>query len=169
MVRENVFAPDAKDFSACLELLGYRTIALGFNSADFTSQNRQRQFIVGCPDERIAAAFQRALLDTADDIGINSPCSEEKKVLAACLTAHPCRMAAEDNYCFESEIKRLRILSPEECERLQGFPVDWTAGFSSNRRRIMLGNAVTVPIIKWIAERIKETINESNENRTDGL
>jgi DNA (cytosine-5)-methyltransferase 1 len=50
----------------------------------------------------------------------------------------------------------LRRLMPVECERLQGFPDDWTAGHSDTARYRMLGNAVAVPVAKWIGERVME-------------
>jgi DNA (cytosine-5)-methyltransferase 1 len=48
----------------------------------------------------------------------------------------------------------VRRLTPRECERLQGFPDDWTAGFSDSTRYKMLGNAVSVPVVEWIARRL---------------
>jgi DNA (cytosine-5)-methyltransferase 1 len=48
----------------------------------------------------------------------------------------------------------VRRLTPTECERLQGFPSDWTAGFSDSVRYRMLGNAVTVNVAEWIARRL---------------
>lgn len=48
----------------------------------------------------------------------------------------------------------VRRLTPRECERLQGLPDDWTAGESDSARYRMLGNAVCVPVIQWIGERI---------------
>lgn len=47
-----------------------------------------------------------------------------------------------------------RRLTPRECERLQGFPDDWTKGFSDSARYRMLGNAVAVPVAEWIARRL---------------
>jgi DNA (cytosine-5)-methyltransferase 1 len=49
----------------------------------------------------------------------------------------------------------VRRLTPLECERLQGFPRDWTAGFADSVRYRMLGNAVAVPVVEWIARRIR--------------
>jgi len=49
---------------------------------------------------------------------------------------------------------RVRRLTPTECERLQGFPDGWTAGFSDAVRYRMLGNAVTVNVVEWIAKRV---------------
>lgn len=48
----------------------------------------------------------------------------------------------------------VRRLTPIECERLQGFPDNWTAGFSDSTRYRMLGNAVSVPVAQWIARQI---------------
>lgn len=49
---------------------------------------------------------------------------------------------------------RIRQLTPLECERLQGFPDEWTAGFPNSTRYKMLGNAVAVPVVEWIARRM---------------
>lgn len=49
---------------------------------------------------------------------------------------------------------RIRRLTPTECERLQGFPDNWTVGISDSQRYKCLGNAVTVNVIKDIAERL---------------
>lgn len=47
-----------------------------------------------------------------------------------------------------------RKLMPTECERLQGFPDGWTEGFPDTTRYRMLGNAVAVPVVEWIARRL---------------
>jgi len=46
----------------------------------------------------------------------------------------------------------IRRLTPKECERLQGFPDDWTAGISDTQRYKCLGNAVSVPVVEYIAK-----------------
>lgn len=51
---------------------------------------------------------------------------------------------------------RVRRLTPRECERLQGFPDDWTAGQADIHRYRQIGNAVTVPVIEWLAARIRQ-------------
>jgi len=54
----------------------------------------------------------------------------------------------------------VRRLTPRECERLQGFPDDFTACDGSGRplsdsaRYRLLGNAVTVPVATWLGRRI---------------
>jgi DNA (cytosine-5)-methyltransferase 1 len=63
----------------------------------------------------------------------------------------------------------VRRLTPSECEGLQGFPVGWTnvpnedaraEGDSDSARYQALGNAVAVPVIEWISNRIKLALNQ---------
>jgi DNA (cytosine-5)-methyltransferase 1 len=48
----------------------------------------------------------------------------------------------------------VRRLTPIECERLQGFPDDWTNVGSDAQRYKQMGNAVTVNVIKWIGRNL---------------
>jgi DNA (cytosine-5)-methyltransferase 1 len=48
----------------------------------------------------------------------------------------------------------VRRLTPVECERLQGFPDNWTANQADSARYRQLGNAVAVPVVEWIARRL---------------
>ena len=50
--------------------------------------------------------------------------------------------------------KKIRRLTEIECERLQGFPDNWTEGISSTQRYKCLGNAVSVPVVKEIMTRL---------------
>lgn len=52
------------------------------------------------------------------------------------------------------ETARIRRLTPVECERLQGFPDNWTEGVSDTQRYKTLGNAVTVNVIEDIMARM---------------
>jgi len=54
---------------------------------------------------------------------------------------------------------RIRRLTPRECERLQGFPDDWTKGCSDTQRYKQTGNAVSVPVIDAIGKRIIEVFH----------
>ena len=55
---------------------------------------------------------------------------------------------------------QVRRLTPRECERLQGFPDDYTAipfrgkPAADSPRYRALGNSMAVPVVRWIAERI---------------
>lgn len=48
----------------------------------------------------------------------------------------------------------VRRLTPVECERLQGFPDNWTADQADSHRYKQMGNAVTVNVIQWIGARL---------------
>lgn len=62
---------------------------------------------------------------------------------------------------------RIRRLTPRECERLQGFPDDFTrygitekgekVEISDTQRYKMMGNAVTVNVVEFLARRIGRT------------
>ena len=50
----------------------------------------------------------------------------------------------------------VRRLTPIECERLQGFPGNWTdlGGTADAPRYRALGNSMAVPVMQWIGKRI---------------
>lgn len=54
----------------------------------------------------------------------------------------------------------VRRLTPIECERLQGFPDNWTDGQADSNRYKQMGNAVAVPVVQWIINRMLAQINE---------
>jgi DNA (cytosine-5)-methyltransferase 1 len=68
--------------------------------------------------------------------------------------------ASGRNTAMVSSASAVRRLTPRECERLQGFPDDYT--LVPHRGRMMadgprykcLGNSMAVPVIRWIGERI---------------
>jgi DNA (cytosine-5)-methyltransferase 1 len=52
----------------------------------------------------------------------------------------------------------VRRLTPRECERLQGFPDDYTridGRTADGPRYKALGNSMAVPVMRWIGERIQ--------------
>ncbi len=63
----------------------------------------------------------------------------------------------EHGVAYGSTVRRL---TPRECERLQGFPDDYTAVPYRNKsaadgpRYKALGNSMAVPVMRWIGERI---------------
>jgi DNA (cytosine-5)-methyltransferase 1 len=52
----------------------------------------------------------------------------------------------------------VRRLTPVECERLQGFPDNWTEGQSDSARYKQMGNAVAVPVVEWVIQNICDTV-----------
>ena len=54
----------------------------------------------------------------------------------------------------DPQTKRLRLLTPVECERLNGFPDGWTEGMSERMRYFCMGNALVVGLIERMGRRI---------------
>jgi len=63
----------------------------------------------------------------------------------------------------------VRRLTPVECERLQGFPDGWTAGQPDSARYKQLGNAVTVPVVEWIINRMVKLSMATEANKNESL
>lgn len=69
-----------------------------------------------------------------------------------------------------------RIVTPDlrDAERLQGFPADWTkaADQAVGRRRTdrwkLVGNAVSVPVAKWLGERLRTNEDYLREDKELG-
>ena len=85
---------------------------------------------------------------------------------AICADTHPGCYSGQDAYqnrlIPEDKVRRL---TPVECERLQGFPDNWTRIAYRNKppelcpdgpRYKAIGNSWAVPVVRWIGERIKE-------------
>jgi len=49
-----------------------------------------------------------------------------------------------------------RLLTPIECERLNGFPDNWTDSMSDRMRYFCMGNALVVDLIELMGKRIEE-------------
>jgi DNA (cytosine-5)-methyltransferase 1 len=81
-------------------------------------------------------------------------------------TCHEYSRADSFNMAVASNLS-VRRLTPTECERLQGFPDGFTKIPYRNKpadkcpdgpRYKALGNSMAVPVMRWIGERIQETI-----------
>ena len=82
-------------------------------------------------------------------------------VLSPSLTAHndPSRSPQSSEItaqiqAMHEETSQVRRLTPVECERLQGFPDNWTDGQADSARYRQMGNAVAVPVVEWIMRRL---------------
>jgi DNA (cytosine-5)-methyltransferase 1 len=80
----------------------------------------------------------------------------------------PCLTSPEHNTTRLFDGYRIRRLTPIECERLQGFPDNHTSlgdydgevkPVSNTQRYKQCGNAVTVDVVKAVAERLKPIFN----------
>ena len=55
----------------------------------------------------------------------------------------------------DPKTKKLRKLTPIECERINGFPDNWTNTDMPERQRyFIMGNALVVPIIQRVADEL---------------
>ena len=73
------------------------------------------------------------------------------------------------NMPLMNEGSTVRRLTPVECERLQGFPDGWTAQRVDEKKGLVeqadsarykqMGNAVAVPVVEWIFNRLVEQDN----------
>lgn len=96
----------------------------------------------------------------------NSNPATESKMLVGSLTSS--QGGADENDAADGRIVGPipRRLTPRECERLHGFPDDWTAEgvdgdgepteISDTQRYKQMGNAVSVPVAAWVGQRILE-------------
>lgn len=60
----------------------------------------------------------------------------------------------------DPETGTIRILTPIECERLQGFPDNWTEGMPDRMRRFCMGNALVVPMITRMGNMINNIVEQ---------
>lgn len=103
------------------------------------------------------------------DIAHRSDVIRMQKDKAPTLTA---RMGTGGNNVpcvFLFDTNTIRKLTPKECERLQGFPDDYTKIPYRNKKSIncpdsprykSIGNSMAVPIIRWLGIRIKNYLGE---------
>ena len=72
---------------------------------------------------------------------------------------------SQDQYILNAPLINVRRLTPRECERLQGFPDDYTLipykgkEASDAVRYHALGNSWAVPVVRWIGRRIMEVLS----------
>jgi DNA (cytosine-5)-methyltransferase 1 len=158
-----------------LSELGYGVAWRILNSRYFGApQSRPRVFV--CAWYRSPSRAIRALYEPEVS---PRPGNERAGFLTACRQASSGAIVPEVAYClaatsgrhtgtdwsrsYVSYHDRVRRLTPQECEGLQGFPKDWTIPephleLAENEldslRYAALGNAVCVPVVEWIANRI---------------
>ena len=85
------------------------------------------------------------------------PCPND---MSATLSTHNTQTLITGDH--EERGLTVRRLTPRECERLQGFPDDYTDIPYRNKehapdgaRYKALGNSMAVPVMRWIGERIR--------------
>jgi len=163
---------DFGSFLGALAELGYGFAYRVLDAQYFgVAQRRRRVFVVGCAGRDWQRAVQ-VLLERESMCG-NPPPSREAREGTAHDVA-PCLEASDGNKwgcnqwvdAGKAVIDRLTVrrLTPRECERLQGFPDDYTLipGAKDTPRYKALGNSMAVPVMRWIFERIAHYPNDSS-------
>ena len=111
----------------------------------------------------------------------------ERKIVQACLTPDRINkrqngrrfkedgepsftLTGQDVHGVAIGYRRIRRLTPVECERLQGFPDGWTQkgltkegkeiDVSDTQRYKLCGNAVSTPVITFLGELLKDCLEE---------
>lgn len=170
---------DGRDFAVIMQTfqqMGYGVAWRIFNTRYFgTPQSRPRVYICawkGSATKAVNVLYESgktALPENArlgflretkcDKTGAHVP------EIAFCLAATSGRHTGTDwSRTYISYHDEVRRLTPTECEKLQGFPDSWTLPHEDfhlsddaidTLRYHAIGNAVSVPVVHWIAKRIK--------------
>lgn len=169
-----------RDMGAILGALGELGYGWAYRIMDArwtgVPQRRRRVFIVGHLGTRTRAA--EVLLEPEGGAGSLVP-QQQGEVEVAHFDSHGAHTSPVLSFHHQNRIKEstpvfvdeaptlmtakvplvyvdgsLRKLTPVECERLQGFPDDWTASLANTHRYRVLGNAVAVPVVEWLGKRM---------------
>jgi len=190
---ENVkgaFSSNARaDFWAILQAFanigGYRLEWQLLNTSWVLPQNRERIYLIG----HLAGRSEPRVFPITEDDFFTTEKAQIQSQTPICTTLKASgSMRPEDTYIIPKEANTLtgggksgglhsdmtviggvRRLTEIECERLQGFPDNYTqyGNYNGRIRRIsktnrykLIGNAVTVDIVELIAKRLKLKNNE---------
>lgn len=131
-------AARAEDISPVLQSKNPMAIAFTQNTRDEVREINGDGSIVGALSAERGMKQQPYLAEIVGTLRADAGAPKHEADLTKLVTHH----------------SAVRRLTPRECERLQGFPDDWTEGFSDSARCRMLGNAIAVPCAEWIAKRL---------------
>ena len=116
-------------------------------------QRRQRVFIVGCFGDRRAPVEILFEPESSSGLRVKTATQQNRDASGGALGTLTAKCSLQPACLILTE-HGPRDTTPVERERLQGFPDGWTAGHSDAARWRMTGNAVAVPVVEWIANRI---------------
>lgn len=143
-------------FDASEDGTGRGTPIIPFDTTQITSKTNRCQPKAGDPCHPLAAgAHPPSVAFTTKDHG-----QDATEDLAPTLRAMPGDHANGGGQIGVQQGLGVRRLTPRECERLQGFPDDYTLvpyrkkPAADGPRYKALGNSMAVPVMRWIGERI---------------
>jgi len=88
-------------------------------------------------------------------LGIDPEINVREEIMGTLASAHKSGTGTQPVVQIPVGVRRL---TPRECERLQGFPDDYTKigdKTPDGPRYKSLGNSMAVPVMRWIGERIQ--------------
>ena len=140
-----------------------RTQAKGQGQGVQHTQDWRRRSLPGDGQVMVKEATSKgyAVAQEGDSINCCNPNSKTRRGRVGKGIAQTLDTGMEQATIQQTNIRRL---TPTECERLQGFPDQWTSkgnldgkvvDISDTQRYKQCGNAVSVPIVQLVAERIK--------------
>ena len=114
----------------------------------------------------IGGGSETLIIDISHRSDVIRECGETSPTLTA-------RMGTGGNNvpCIQEEAA-VRRLTPVECERLQGFPDDWTkisyrgkdeSECPDSPRYKAIGNSWAVPVVRWLGERIQKELDNAKK------
>lgn len=165
----------------------YTDVAGALRARTPGSQENSSTTVVQCPvpHEPIAFPWQQGgtlgmsgTLVKNQTMAVAFTCSEQANGFAWERDHAPCLTAQQpsDTSNIQTGVRigmQVRRLTPIECERLQGFPDNYTQVPHRNKpaadgpRYKALGNSMAVPVMRWIGERIQmvEAIEAGKETK----
>ena len=92
--------------------------------------------------------------------GAMSPYDQEELPARTMLTSEGTTNRST-HIVLDRESKKLRTLTPIECERINQFPDNWTnTGMPERRRYFMMGNALVCGVVTKIGKEIEQIVDE---------
>jgi site-specific DNA-cytosine methylase len=120
-----------------------------------TGQHNIEKWVL-TPVVRVREATKKGYAEATvgDSINISVPTSKTRR--GRVQKGRAGTLQTSQNQVTITEGGGIRRLTPRECERLQGFPDDWTEqGMSDTQRYKQCGNAVTVNVVQAIMEALR--------------
>lgn len=175
-----------------LDELGYDVSYEILNSADFgLAQNRRRVIFVGflknlkvdfqypvgnskkvpisdilefgVEGYEISEHLQKVYLFKKDD-GKPQIVDSKSTVQANTLVASYHKIQRITGTFVKDGSTGLRLLTKNECLKLQGFPLDFSMPVSRTQMHRQLGNSVSIPVIKAVADEMKKVLKKKVKN-----
>ena len=180
-----------KDVVKLLSSLGYYLRVVLLNSLYYgNAQNRERVFFLGCkedfvkkvPEIKDVSKLFRDIREKGVDYKFikktdnNVLKINQKKQFNFELIGGYDRVGTlttqegcGEKLVYEEDKNDFRLLTPLECERLQGFPDNWTEGISDNNRYFALGNAVNCRVSEYLFKDYLNGVwwNTTENNKND--